>query len=89
MSSDRQNLRTSFLSTLAPGEGRSVKRILRKYSYPPDKQERATFTALEKAEVLSANWATKKEKWRCCRDCGRWRRPSASFAADRGEGRFS
>ena len=35
----------------------------------------------QKAEVLSANWATKKEKWRCCRDCGRWRRPWPSPGA--------
>jgi type I restriction enzyme R subunit len=34
-----------------------VKRILRKYGYPPDKQERATETVLEQAEVLSAEWA--------------------------------
>lgn len=34
-----------------------VKRILRKYGYPPDKQERATQTVLEQAEVLSALWA--------------------------------
>jgi type I restriction enzyme R subunit len=34
-----------------------VKRILRKYGYPPDKQEKATLTVLEQAEVLSANWA--------------------------------
>ncbi len=34
-----------------------VKRILRKYGYPPDKQERATRTVLEQAEVLSAGWA--------------------------------
>jgi type I restriction enzyme R subunit len=33
-----------------------VKRILRKYGYPPDKQERATQTVLEQAEVLSAEW---------------------------------
>jgi type I restriction enzyme R subunit len=33
-----------------------VKRILRKYGYPPDKQERATITVLEQAEMLSANW---------------------------------
>lgn len=33
-----------------------VKRILRKYGYPPDKQEKATVTVLEQAEVLSANW---------------------------------
>jgi type I restriction enzyme R subunit len=35
-----------------------VKRILRKYGYPPDKQERATRTVLEQAEVLSQEWAT-------------------------------
>jgi type I restriction enzyme R subunit len=35
-----------------------VKRILRKYGYPPDKQEKATLTVLEQAEVSSANWAT-------------------------------
>src|SRR5579885_1099779 len=34
-----------------------VKRILRKYGYPPDKQEKATLTVLEQAEVLSVNWA--------------------------------
>ena len=33
-----------------------VKRILRKYGYPPDKQESATKTVLEQAEVLSAEW---------------------------------
>ncbi len=33
---------------------RLVKRILRKHSYPPDKQEQATQTVLEQAEVLSA-----------------------------------
>ena len=34
-----------------------VKRMLRKYGYPPDKQERATQTVLEQAEVLSEGWA--------------------------------
>jgi len=34
-----------------------VKRILRKYGYPPDKQERATDTVLEQAALLSAEWA--------------------------------
>jgi type I restriction enzyme R subunit len=34
-----------------------VKRILRKHSYPPDKQEKATQTVLEQAEVLSEAWA--------------------------------
>ncbi len=33
-----------------------VKRILRKYGYPPDKQEKATQTVLEQAEVLSQTW---------------------------------
>ena len=33
-----------------------VKRILRKYGYPPDKQEKATLTVLEQAEALSAGW---------------------------------
>ncbi len=33
-----------------------VKRILRKYGYPPDKQEKATQTVLEQAEVLSGTW---------------------------------
>ena len=34
-----------------------VKRILRKYGYPPDKQEKATDTVLEQAALLSAAWA--------------------------------
>ncbi len=33
-----------------------VKRILRKHGYPPDKQEQATQTVLEQAEVLSGGW---------------------------------
>jgi type I restriction enzyme R subunit len=34
-----------------------VKRILRKYHYPPDKQIQATQTILEQAELLCADWA--------------------------------
>jgi len=34
-----------------------VKRILRKYGYPPNKQEKATQLVLEQAEVLSGTWA--------------------------------
>src|SRR5271166_2292830 len=34
-----------------------VKRILRKYGYPPDKQAKATETVLEQAAVLSEQWA--------------------------------
>jgi type I restriction enzyme R subunit len=33
-----------------------VKRILRKYGYPPDKQEKATETVLEQAALLSGEW---------------------------------
>ena len=35
-----------------------VKRILRKHGYPPDKQEKATQTVLEQAELLSEIWTT-------------------------------
>ena len=34
-----------------------VRRILRRNGYPPDKQEKATQTVLEQAEVLSEEWA--------------------------------
>lgn len=34
-----------------------VKRILRKYGYPLDKQEQATQAVLEQAVLLSAEWA--------------------------------
>ena len=36
---------------------RLVRRILRRHGYPPDKQEKATQTVLEQAEVLSEGWA--------------------------------
>ena len=35
-----------------------VRRILRRHGYPPDKQEKATQTVLEQAEVLYEGWAT-------------------------------
>jgi type I restriction enzyme, R subunit len=35
-----------------------VRRILRKYGYPPDKQERTTQTVLEQAKLLCAEWAS-------------------------------
>jgi type I restriction enzyme R subunit len=34
-----------------------VKRILRKYGYPPDKQEKATTTVLQQAELIAKDWA--------------------------------
>lgn len=36
-----------------------VKKILRKYGYPPDKQEKATQTVLEQAELIAKDWAEK------------------------------
>ncbi len=33
-----------------------VKKVLRKHRYPPDKEETATTTVLQQAEVLSADW---------------------------------
>ena len=45
----RENVRAQLRSI--------VKRILRKYGYPPDKQEKATQTVLEQAEVLCEGWA--------------------------------
>jgi type I restriction enzyme R subunit len=34
-----------------------IKRILRKHGYRPDKQEKATQTVLEQAELLAEEWA--------------------------------
>lgn len=33
-----------------------IKRTLRKHNYPPDKQEKATQTVLEQAELLCKDW---------------------------------
>jgi type I restriction enzyme R subunit len=33
-----------------------VKKILRKYDYPPDKQEKATQTVLEQAGLVARDW---------------------------------
>ena len=35
----------------------TVKRLLKKYGYPPDKQERATLTVIQQAELLCKDWA--------------------------------
>ncbi len=35
----------------------TVKKLLRKYKYPPDKQEQATQLVLEQAEVVSLDWS--------------------------------
>ena len=34
-----------------------VKRLLKRYGYPPDKQEKATQTVLEQAELWGKEWA--------------------------------
>ena len=36
---------------------RLVKRALRRYGYPPDKQKKATRLVIEQAEAISAEWA--------------------------------
>lgn len=33
-----------------------VKRVLRKYGYPPDKQKKATETVLEQASMICNDW---------------------------------
>ena len=38
-----------------------VKKILRKYGYPPDKREQATRTVLEQAEVIARDWSMVRE----------------------------
>ena len=35
-----------------------VKKILRKYGYPSDKQEKATITVLEQAKLLGYEWVS-------------------------------
>jgi hypothetical protein len=40
-----------------------VKRILKKGGYPLDKQEKATVTVLEQAEVLSGHWGERMTWW--------------------------
>ncbi|MFO5440177.1 MAG: type I restriction enzyme endonuclease domain-containing protein [Dolichospermum sp.] len=34
----------------------TIKRLLKKYGYPPDKQEKATSTVLEQAELFCKDW---------------------------------
>jgi type I restriction enzyme, R subunit len=34
-----------------------VKKILRKYGYPPDREKRATETVLEQAGIIARDWA--------------------------------
>ena len=34
-----------------------IKRILRKHGYPPDKQQQATVTVIQQAELLCGDWA--------------------------------
>ena len=39
------------------GMRNAVRRVLRKYKYPPDKQDKAIRTVIEQAELLSEEWA--------------------------------
>ena len=39
-----------------------VKRILKKYGYPPDLQDQAVQTVLQQAEALGANWSLNLSK---------------------------
>jgi type I restriction enzyme, R subunit len=34
----------------------NVKKILRKYGYPPDKEKKATKTVFKQAELVAKNW---------------------------------
>ena len=36
-----------------------IKKILRKYDYPPDKEKKATETVLKQAELIAKNWANR------------------------------
>ena len=45
----KENVRAKLRTT--------VKRLLRKYGYPPDKQEKATLTVLQQADLLCKDWA--------------------------------
>ncbi len=38
-----------------------VRRLLEKYHYPPDKQERATKTVLDQAELMAGDWSDAEE----------------------------
>jgi len=46
------NIRESIRALLRS----KVKRVLRKYNYPPDKQEKATKTVIEQTEFLCQEW---------------------------------
>ena len=39
-----------------------VRRLLRRYGYPPDKQKKATETVLEQAELVSEVWVSSPER---------------------------
>ena len=50
---DRENVRSAIKV--------KIKRILRKYGYPPDKQEKATQTVMKQAETLCEEWVTRSD----------------------------
>ena len=60
-----------------------VKRILRKYGYPPDMQQRATDLVLEQAEVLCGDWsgtlAFAESRGLFCAHCGMGVAPQLAY----------
>jgi type I restriction enzyme M protein len=52
-----QQAEAAKLDAVIAANLKELGRILRKHGYPPDKQEKATQTVLEQAEVLSEIWA--------------------------------
>ena len=53
----KDNLQRSFEIRVDQATRESWKRILRRYGYPPDKQEKAARTVPEQAALMSAEWA--------------------------------
>ena len=55
----RRNATTDWTvwESVRVGVRNAVRRVLRKYKYPPDKQKKADETVIEQAELLSEEWA--------------------------------
>ena len=54
--SPRRPRRYQFRENVRARIRNAVRRVLRKQGYPPDKQEKATQTVLEQAELMSEEW---------------------------------
>ena len=55
----RRNAATDWTvwESVRVGMRNAVRRVLRKYKYPPDKQKKTVETVIEQAELLSEEWA--------------------------------